>query len=369
MTLRRTRNLLLFCGAFLVLVAGCDTAGVAPEAEAPELSLQHGDPIPGQYIVVLDRATLGKNAALEVDALISEIDIEPLHRYETAVDRFLQGGPVKVGGRCDKNPNKPGCGGDGNDPQETPWGITRVGGAGSGAGKTACVLDTGVDLDHPDLNVDVANSITVFTRGKDSKSADDGHGHGSHVSGTIAAIDNSIGVVGVAEGATIVAIKVLSSSGSGSTSGVIEGVDYVANNPGLCDVANMSLGGGVSTALDQAVVNASQVAPFSLAAGNESDHADNHSPARANGPNIYTISAIDSNDQFASFSNYGNPPVDYAAPGVGVKSTHKNGGYATFNGTSMAAPHVAGLILLGPVNSDGTAQGDPDGNPDPIAHR
>lgn len=173
----------------------------------------------------------------------------------------------------------------------------------------------------------------------------------------------------MAAGATIVAVKVLSNSGSGSTSGVIEGVDYVAQNPGLCDVANMSLGGGISTALDQAVVSASQGTPFSLAAGNESDDADNHSPARANGPNVYTISAIDANDDFASFSNYGNPPVDYAAPGVAVKSTFKNGGYTTYNGTSMAAPHVAGILLLGNVGTDGTANGDPDGNPDPIAHR
>ncbi len=389
------RTLALMLSGVVLIVAGCDLASVAPEEAPAEQALQHGDPIPGRYIVVLDRAAAGKHAAVAIDALAEDVGVEPSHRYAAALpgfaaelsqealgrlradarvafvepDRFLQVGPISINGKCDKNPSAPGCGGGGSDPQETPWGITRVGGAGDGTGKTACVLDTGADLDHPDLNVDEANSITVFTRGKDSKSADDGHGHGSHVSGTIAALDNTIGVIGVAPGATIVAIKVLSSSGSGSTSGVIEGVDYVAANPGLCDVANMSLGGGVSTALDQAVVNASQGTPFTLAAGNESDHANNHSPARANGNNIYTISAIDANDQFASFSNYGNPPVDYAAPGVAVKSTFKNGGYATYNGTSMAAPHVAGLLLLGQVRSDGTAQGDPDGNPDPIAHR
>ncbi|NJW54993.1 S8 family serine peptidase, partial [Salinimicrobium oceani] len=106
---------------------------------------------------------------------------------------------------------------------------------------------------------------------------------------------------------------------------------------------------------------------FALAAGNDSTNANNSSPARVNGTNIYTVSAIDINDRFASFSNYGNPPIDYAAPGVNIKSTWKSGGYNTISGTSMASPHVAGILVLGSVRADGTASGDPDGNPDPIA--
>ena len=122
--------------------------------------------------------------------------------------------------------------------------------------------------------------------------------------------------------------------------------------------------------LDTAVRNAASAGVlFSLAAGNESDDANNHSPARANGANIYTVSAIGTTDVFASFSNYGNPPVDYAAPGVSITSCYKGGGYATMSGTSMAAPHVAGILLLGPVVANGTASGDPDGNLVPIAHR
>lgn len=255
-------------------------------------------------------------------------------------------------------------GGGGTQPaQSTPWGITRVGGAGDGTGETAWIIDTGIDFDHPDLNVDVARSKTFVT----SKSADDDNGHGTHVAGTIAAKNNTIGVVGVAAGATVVAVKVLSRSGSGSTSGVIAGIDYVKANAAVGDVANMSLGGGISTSLDNAVLNAaSDGVKFSLAAGNESDNANNHSPARVNGANIYTISAMDSDDKFAYFSNYGNPPVDYCEPGVSIYSTYKGGGYATMSGTSMAAPHAAGILLLGSIKTDGNVTGDKDITPDPI---
>ncbi len=258
---------------------------------------------------------------------------------------------------------KPGGGGGTAPAQSTPWGVARVGGGQSGATGRAFVIDSGVDLDHPDLLVNAGMSRS-FTREKD---ADDGNGHGTHVAGTIAAIDNSIGVVGVAAGAEIVAVKVLTRSGSGSTSGVIAGVDYVADVGRTGDVANMSLGGGVSITLDNAVINAAAGGvKFTLAAGNESDHADNHSPARANGPNVFTVSSFAEGDNWSSFSNFGNPPVDYAEPGSAIPSTYKDGGYATLSGTSMAAPHLAGLFLLGPIRSGGSVKGDPDGNPDTI---
>ncbi len=265
----------------------------------------------------------------------------------------------------------PGSGGDGGSPaEEIPYGITRVGGGQTYTGSNvAYILDTGIDLDHEDLIVDASRGFNAFTSGKDAKSLDDGNGHGTHVAGTVAASDNSVGVVGVAAGATVVPVKVLDSRGSGSYSGVIAGVDFVAANASNGDVANMSLGGPISQALDNAVVAASASAKFVLAAGNESSNANNSSPARANGPNIYTVSAMDSNDNFASFSNFANPPVDFCAPGVSIKSTWKGGGYNTISGTSMAAPHVCGLLLWGNVASDGTVNGDPDGNPDPIAHR
>ncbi len=261
---------------------------------------------------------------------------------------------------------KPGGGGGGG--QETPWSVTRVGGPVDGTGYTAWVLDSGVDYDHPDLNVDTSREFTAFNRG----SADDDNGHGTHVAGTIAAIDNNSDVVGVAAGATIVPVKVLDRRGSGSLSGVIAGIDYVGNNAASGDCANMSLGGGISPDLDDAVVAASQRsgAYFVLAAGNDGDDANNHSPARANGPRIATISASDSSDRLASWSNYGNPPVDYAAPGVSILSTKKGGGTTTMSGTSMAAPAACAVMMLrgGNPSTDGTVSGDPDGNPDKIIH-
>ena len=262
-----------------------------------------------------------------------------------------------------------GGGGGGGGGQTTPWGVTRVGGAldGTNAG-TAWIIDSGIDLDHPDLNVDVGRSVSFLTGGGGAQSPNDQNGHGTHVAGTVGAIDNSEGVVGVAAGATLVAVRVLDRRGSGSYSVVIAGVDYVKANAASGDAANMSLGGPPSQALDDAVKAASNSCPFALAAGNESTNANNSSPARVNGANIYTVSSMAQGDVWSSFSNYGNPPVDYCAPGSSIYSTYKGGGYATLSGTSMAAPHVCGILLIGGITTDGTVSGDPDGNPDPIAH-
>jgi subtilisin family serine protease len=163
-------------------------------------------------------------------------------------------------------------------------------------------------------------------------------------------------------------VKVLDSTGSGTFSGVLAGINYVAANGQAGDVANMSLGGGISPTIDAAVVAASAVVKFAVAAGNETDNALNHSPARAEGVNIYTVSAMASGDSWASFSNYGTP-VDYCAPGVSIYSTYKNGGYVSMSGTSMATPHVAGLLLLGTISVNGYVKNDPDGSADPIAYK
>jgi subtilisin family serine protease len=258
---------------------------------------------------------------------------------------------------------RPGGGGGGG--QVVPWGITRVGGAGNGAGRTAWIIDTGIDLDHPDLNT-TRNCHVTFV----STSPDDKNGHGTHVAGTIAALDNNTGVVGVAAGAFVCAVQVLGPSGSGSWEGVVNGVNYVAANGASGDVANISLGGpGSNATLEKAIQDAAQKGiRFAIAAGNSGDDASNYTPARVNGPNIYTVSAIASNDCMPTWSNYGSP-VDFAAPGVSVLSTYKGGGTKTLSGTSMATPHVAGILLLGSARTDGNACNDPDGDADPIAHR
>lgn len=283
-------------------------------------------------------------------------------------DRITQFAPpcgTPNGGPCDPGG---GGGGGGSSAQEIPWGITRVNGIPSYTGNgVAWILDSGIDLTHPDLNVDPTRGFNAFTSGPDGQSLNDLNGHGSHVSGTIAAKNNTIGVIGVAPGATVIPVKVLDKRGSGSYSGVIAGVDYVAANGNNGDVANMSLGGPISTALESAITSAAQAGvTFLLAAGNESQNANNVSPARLNGNNIYTISAMGQGDNWASFSNFANPPVDFCAPGVGVLSTWKNGGYNTINGTSMATPHAAGVFLLGNPSTDGSVNGDPDGNADAI---
>ncbi|MFZ9046686.1 MAG: S8 family serine peptidase [Cyclobacteriaceae bacterium] len=357
-------------------------------------------PIPGRYIVTLANNANGRvepqNYAegqelmkQEVSSLFNENNIQTPHirvfgntirgfvadltpadldnlRKDPSVLRIEQDQEITM-----KRPpwERDGGGDDGDSTgEEIPSGITRVNGGATYTGSNvAWILDTGIDLDHEDLNVDASRGFNAFTSGKDGKSTDDGNGHGTHVAGTIAAVDNEVGVVGVAAGATVIPVKVLGSRGSGSYSGVIAGIDFVGANGSAGDVANMSLGGGASQAVDDAVIAASSSGViFALAAGNESSDANGSSPARANGPNIVTISAMDASDNWASFSNYGNPPVDFCAPGVGIKSTWKNGGYNTISGTSMATPHAAGVLLLGAARTDGTVNGDPDGNNDPI---
>jgi subtilisin len=254
------------------------------------------------------------------------------------------------------------------EPRLVTWSVNRVG-YGDGTGKTAWIIDSGIDFDHPDLNVDAIRSKSFIT-GKPS--AKDENGHGTHVAGIIGAKNNTIGILGVASGANLVSLRVLDANGDGILSYIIQALAYVNANANAGDVVNMSIGEeGISQTLDQQVQNtASKGILFAIAAGNDSKPANQFSPGRANGPNIYTVSAIDSLDRFASFSNYGNDVVDVAAPGVHILSTYMNNQYAIMSGTSMATPHVAGLLLLKGRNItfSGNATNDPDGAPDPIAH-
>ena len=254
------------------------------------------------------------------------------------------------------------------EPRLITWNVNRIG-YGNGIGKTAWIIDTGIEFDHPDLTVDQTRSKS-FINGVTS--ADDENGHGTHVAGIIGAKNNNFGVLGVASGATLVSLKVLDKDGNGTLSSIIQALGYVNTNGHAGDVVNMSLGeDSVSAILDQQVQNtASKGIYIAMAAGNDKEPARNFSPGRANGANIFTVSAIDSLDNFAGFSNYGNDVVDYAAPGVRILSTYIGGKYAYMSGTSMAAPHMAGLLLLKGRNivTSGAAKNDPDGTADPIAH-
>ena len=249
-----------------------------------------------------------------------------------------------------------------------PYGIERVGRA-NGAGRTAWVIDSGVDLDHPDLNVNRSLSRS-FIAG--AGGGDDDNGHGTHCAGTIAAKSNNFGVIGVAYGATIISAKAFNSRGGGSVSITIRAIDYVTSRASRGQVANMSFGFPPSTALDNSVRRlADKGVLVSIAAGNSRRNVSTTSPGRLNYRNVVSVSAMDVNDRFANFSNFGTG-VDYCAPGVDVWSTWLNGQYNRISGTSMAAPHVAGLMLLRgstSLRTNGTVRNDPDGRPDRIAVR
>lgn len=273
------------------------------------------------------------------------------------------------------------------DAQQIPTGISRIfaagnaaigiGGDGGAVDVDVAVIDTGIDREHPDLYV--VDGITCLTS-TCSGNGDDDHYHGTHVAGTIAAIDNGTHVVGVAPGARLHAVKVLNSSGSGTTDGIIAGINWVASHNLDADpdndieVANMSLGGAGYSAAEYAAIQGAVNAgvAFAVAAGNSDDDANYYSPGGFD--NVLSVSALadfnglpgggakstcyrDVDDTLANFSNWG-PEVDIAAPGVCILSTYplEKGGLGTISGTSMASPHVAGaLALLASSSNPGTA--------------
>jgi thermitase len=225
------------------------------------------------------------------------------------------------------------------------WGLTKVEApqawdvtTGSSSINIA-ILDTGVDLDHPDL----ANKIISNINFSNSGTTDDVYGHGTHVAGIAAAMtDNGIGVAGLGYSSTIMNVKVLDDYGSGTYSGVASGIIWAVDNG--AEVINMSLGGSSpSSTLEDAVNYAWNNGVVVVASAGNSASTTPSYPAYYN--NCIAVAATDANDALASFSNYGNW-VDVAAPGLSIYSTLKNNGYGYMSGTSMASPYVAGLAAL-----------------------
>ena len=260
--------------------------------------------------------------------------------------------------------------GTSNAKQIIPTGIKWVGAdlntTNEGTGVKVAVLDTGISFSHPDLMVNIPLSRDFSgdgTSGNDNNTSNGVGGHGTHVAGVIAALNNTIGVLGVGSSIDLVSVKVLSRTGSGSFGSIIAGLDYVTANANLIGVANLSLGatGGtnpsqsfidVSNLLRQAVqraVNAGVIVV--VAAGNSAVDVTAYNAVPAMYPEVFSVSAVDDrdgvqgNDTWAYFSNYGTE-VDIIAPGVNILSTAIGGGTSSLSGTSFSSPHVAGTIGL-----------------------
>lgn len=239
-----------------------------------------------------------------------------------------------------------------NRAQTTPCGITNGGGAGvSNPDRWIWIIDSGIDLDHPDLAV-VTN--TAYAKTYVGGTPDDCNGHGTHVAGTAAAKNNTIGVIGMAPGANVVPVRVFGCSGGSPTSTIISGINHVAANDLAGDVANLSLGGffgsncATSSNYLTAITSLAATSRVAIASGNNNGLANQYQPGCINGTNIFTVTNMRCDKTYYNDPTYGGnrgmPPVDWIATGTSVYSTYLSGGYATLTGTSMATPHVAGIM-------------------------
>lgn len=418
-----------FLLAALLVSAGCRDVAAPPDA-GNDPALAVGQAGTADVIVVLDdRFAPGGGAANRARAaeVAQGLGLAAVHTYGTALFGFsatvpaaqmnaLRAHPMVAHVELDRLASLP-------DPvrqsevygaqaaagtQVVPWGVDRTGARQSGrtgAGVHVYVLDTGIDPNHSDLQVNLGDGYTAFTCKGNPKNcpgwADD-HGHGTHVAGTIGAADNGSGVVGVAPEVTLHAVKVLDANGSGQMSGIIAGIDWVAgHNRGVPRVANMSLGGtgpgktgtcttqgliGSTDAAHTALCNARNTGVvFAVSAGNTGGNAANRSIA-AYYDAVLTVSATScrftsgvlnetcetGSEAFTTWSSWGTGedagwpsegslPVVIAAPGANVLSARHGGGHSYASGTSMAAPHVAGGVALvlqslaGSQSADGSA--------------
>jgi thermitase len=306
-----------------------------------DVTLEHTLGIAGVEVVVAgdgDRARAVSELRADPDVVWAEPDrrrslaADPLAGLEWALDNTAQ----SVWGHRGTL--------DADIDASDAWTVTR------GAGATVAVVDSGVDLAHPDL---LARLQPGYDWVGDDSVPQDRHGHGTHVAGTVAATENGVGVVGVAPEAAVIPLRVLDWTGSGWGSDVAAAFDW-AGDRGV-RVVNASLGSeGITTAERQAIRDHPETL-YVVAAGNDHDNVDSrpHYPCAYTEANVLCVGATDSDDEMASFSSYGATAVDLFAPGVNIVSAYPSGfpssladGYRFMNGTSMATPHVAGAAAL-----------------------
>ena len=357
-------------------VDGTAPAPAAPEAEelAPMLALQSGaragDVIPGQYIVVLKgggTVSASKHAGRMLGA--ARMRDARTHVWQHALRGFAAAMSDAEATAMAKDPAVAFVEPDRVvtlDATQSPvpsWGLDRIDQASlplnnaytytnTGAGVRAYIIDTGIRISHTDFG---GRAVNGFDFVQNDAVAQDCNGHGTHVAGTVGGTQ-----YGVAKGVTLVAVRVLNCQGSGTTSGVVSGINWVTANAVKPAVANMSLGGGASTALDNAVAaSIASGVTYAIAAGNSNLDACGFSPARV--PAAITVGATTSTDARASYSNFGTC-VDIFAPGSSITSAWRTSNTATntISGTSMATPHVAGAAAK-------YLQGNPGASPATVA--
>jgi subtilisin len=401
--MRRTLLLLTMVGAMLLAFSGvvlAQQSGLEPTSpgdgkQQAAVEKSAGQAVPGRYIVVLRDDANARNVAEEhsrgLSAEVTSIYEHALRGYAAKIPSArlseVKSDPRVLFVQPDSTAVAFG--------QTTPTGVDRIDAEKSPTAQinridnrvnaNVAVIDTGINNTHPDLKVAGGRNFATFF--SPNNNYEDGHGHGTHVAGTIAALDNNDGAVGVAPGANLYGVKVLSNSGTGFQSWIIKGIDWVTGrkaefNNGNADgdpginfaVANMSLGGSGTDSLCTSndayhrAICASVAAgvTYTVAAGNSNADFRNFVPATYS--EVLTVTAVSDSDGVpggtgavpscrtgekddypATFSNYAtlaDQDHTIAAPGVCIYSTWKNGGYNTISGTSMASPHVAGAAAL-----------------------
>ncbi len=341
--------------AIAVSTAGTGVASADDVQLAAVESAAGADVVSGQYIVVMRP---GANAAANRIAAIADargFGAQVLNEYSAALSGFAARLPQRALEALRSNPNVEYIEADqimrlNGTQSPATWGLDRVDQRTlplsnsytytvTGSTVTAYIIDTGVRFSHNDFG---GRAVTGFDA-IDGGSADDCNGHGTHVAGTVGGT-----TYGMAKAVDIVGVRVLNCRGSGTNSQVIDGIDFVTEDhgPGELAVANMSLGGSASNALDRAVRNSiADGVTYAIAAGNDNRSACNQSPARVT--EAITVGATTRTDARSSFSNKGTC-LDIFAPGSSIKSAWSTSDTATntISGTSMASPHVAGAAVL-----------------------